>query len=186
MAVKHKVLRKTSATTSCGMTRNENSVTRWEEVTCKKCLKARVKKKQGPPTKWREEYLPIVFNLKSKFYTDYEIAKELGVPHSTFFTWIANRQDLSTCLKEAEANALKTAERALFEKATGYEHDEEKVFSYQGQIITHNTKKKYAPDVQALQYLLNNLDPERWKNKHDGDEISRTGDVTIRIGGEDV
>jgi len=57
------------------------------------------------------------------------------------------------------------------------------VFCYQGQIITHNTNKKYAPDTAALQYLLNNRAPDRWKNRQEEDEDMLKGaEINIKIG----
>lgn len=52
-------------------------------------------------------------------------------------------------------------------RATGYEHEEEVVFCYQGQIITHKTTKHYAPDVAAIAIWLKNRRPDKWKDKQD-------------------
>lgn len=57
----------------------------------------------------------------------------------------------------------------LFQRAVGYSHPEEKVFQYNGEIITHMITKHYPPDTQAAQFWLRNRQPERWKEMTAGD-----------------
>ena len=63
--------------------------------------------------------------------------------------------------------ATERVERALYERAVGYEHPEEKVFCDKGEIITHEQTKHYPPDVGAAKYWLNNRKSKEWKEKQE-------------------
>jgi hypothetical protein len=54
----------------------------------------------------------------------------------------------------------------LYEKAMGLcSHRETKVFCQDGEIITKDIDKRYAPDTTAQIFWLKNRDPGRWKDK---------------------
>lgn len=183
----HKYIRKKDASTMCGKPKKDKDSSRWEHVTCKTCLaiKAR-RKKQGRETLWRPEFIETIFLLKSKFFTDAEIAIALGVARTTFIHWKNTKPEVVKVLEEAKQEAIHKTERSLFERANGCSHTETRVFTYQGQIVEHDVVKHYAPDTQAMQFLLNNLAPDKWrKDPTNNDEISKDGKVTINIGSVD-
>jgi len=176
----HKVLHKNDKFTMCKDLRlDDNYSTKWDGVTCKNCLKHRGPG-AGPPTKWKDEFLSVVFELKSKYYTNPQIARVLGVDNETFRQWLMKNQKLIECVKEAEQHALQRVERSLFERATGYKHRETKLFSYQGQIVSQDIIKHCPPDVNAIQYFLNNKHPDTWKS----DAGLRQSDAIDVIDGE--
>jgi hypothetical protein len=188
-AIKHKIYRPNSSSTSCGIARTESSVTRWEHVNCKRCLKKRAERlithPRGNPTKWKPEYLDIIRNLKSQFYGELEIARALKIPTSTWYEW-KQKHKLTECLQEGAELALNKAERSLYQRARGYKAKETKVFCYQGQIIEKEIVKEYPPEVGALTYLMNNISNGKWKSSQEEGELPRDGRVTINIGGEVV
>lgn len=77
--------------------------------------------------------------------------------------------DLFLAVREARQVADELVEASLFSRALGYSHPEEKVFQYEGQIVTHETIKQYPPDTQAAMFWLRNRQPARWKEKTDSD-----------------
>ena len=59
--------------------------------------------------------------------------------------------------------ADRRVERALFERATGYNHPELKVFCHNGEIVTHEVNKHYPPDVTAAIHWLKVRKPSEWR-----------------------
>ncbi len=54
---------------------------------------------------------------------------------------------------------------ALYQRAVGYQHDEEKIMQWDGEIIRADTVKHYAPDVPAIKLWLTNRQREHWKDR---------------------
>lgn len=68
---------------------------------------------------------------------------------------------------------------ALYQVATGYTHDEEKIFQWDGEVIRADTIKHYKPDVQAIKLWLTNRQREHWADRketeHSGNKDSPIG-----------
>lgn len=59
-------------------------------------------------------------------------------------------------------------EHSLLQLALGYRHKEVKVFCDKfGNITEHTVMKHYPPHFQAIQFLLKNLAPEKWKDRQE-------------------
>jgi hypothetical protein len=54
---------------------------------------------------------------------------------------------------------------SLYKRATGYEHDEVHISSYQGEITKTGIVKHYAPDTAAIMAWLNNRRPDQFRSK---------------------
>lgn len=133
--------------------------------------------KQGRPTKYKKEYDALVYNYCLLGATDVELAKFINVDEATINRWKHSHPSFCTSIKEGKVNADANVAAALYHRALGYSHSEEKVFSNNGKIVMHNTVKHYPPDTGAAMAWLKNRQPAKWRDKQ---EIEHTGQqVTI-------
>lgn len=89
---------------------------------------------------------------------------------------------------QAFLDGQKFAAHSIFESAVklaqGYTVKETKVFcTKEGNIVTHEVDKHYAPNAVTQIFLLKNLDPENWKDKRDVEH--RGGVQLIAVDGRD-
>ena len=125
---------------------------------------------RGRPTKFKPEYTEQAEKLAMLGATDEQMAEFFHVTFQTFNNWKKDFPDFFESLIEAKDYANNKVKRSLFERATGYNHPEEKVFCTQGEITTHDTVKHYPPETVAAIFWLKNRDPENWrdvKERHD-------------------
>lgn len=132
----------------------------------------------GRPTKYKEEFAKQAEKICLLGATDEFLADYFDVEVSTLNNWKKAHPEFLESLKKGKADAdLKVAE-SLFGRAVGYSHPEEKVFNNQGEILTHNTVKHYAPDPTAAIFWLKNRQPKQWRDKQDIDHSSSDGSMT--------
>jgi len=130
--------------------------------------------KRGRPTKYKIEYVEQVEKLCKLGSIDTEIADFFNVNVDTINEWKLQYSDFSESLKRGkDFYDCSTVELSLRRRANGYEHKEEKVFCQDGQIITHETIKRYPPDTTAAIFFLKNRDPERWRDKQEVDHTTK-------------
>ena len=115
------------------------------------------------PTKFSDQLRSKMIALYEKGATDAEVAKEIGVSRTTLFNWRVKDAELLDTIKSSKSIADDLVESALFSRATGYKHPEEKIFVYEGHPIRVPTTKHYPPDVTAGIFWLCNRQPDRWK-----------------------
>lgn len=123
--------------------------------------------KAGRKTKKNETMVAKIFELAKKGKTTKQIADIVGLTSQTIEDWCRKDFEFSCTLKELKAEADEMVEASLFKRATGYSHEEEKVFVYEGEIITHKTIKHYPPDSTAIIFWLKNRNPKEWRDKID-------------------
>jgi len=113
--------------------------------------------------------------------TDRELAVMFGLDPISIQRWRETYTEFDDALSDGRTMADARVTRALFERAVGYSHPEEKIFQWDGEIITHDTIKHYAPDVNAIKLWLTNRQKDAWKdrvrNEHTG---SKDGPIAIR------
>jgi hypothetical protein len=86
----------------------------------------------GRPTTYRPEYTEQARKLCRNGATDREIADILGVCVRTFYRWRAEYDDFAEALKVGKEFADDRVERALYERACGYEYSDVKIFHPSG------------------------------------------------------
>lgn len=118
----------------------------------------------GRPSKFKEEFIEQARILAERGFTEREIAEFLNVTERTIANWKKRYEEFFQVLKVAKEHADERVERALYERAVGYKHDEEKLFSYEGEIIRAEVTKHYPPDVSAATFWLSNRRKDQWKN----------------------
>ncbi len=121
---------------------------------------------KGRPTKYNPDiHIVLGEALGACGYTDKEMAERLKISEATLNNWKNEHPDFLESLKRGKAIPDKLVERSLFQRACGYEHEEDKIFCSDGQIVTAKTIKHYPPDTVACIFFLKNRRPDLWKDK---------------------
>ena len=132
--------------------------------------------KVGRPTKYKEEYAKQAEKICLLGATDDFLADYFEVDVATIYRWKNDHDDFCEAIKKGKQEAdLKVAE-SLYGRAVGYSHPEQKVFNNQGEIVTHDTIKHYAPDPTAAIFWLKNRQPKEWRDKQ---EVEHSGQIDI-------
>lgn len=132
--------------------------------------------KGGNPGKYKKRVdLKRVKDLMSLGLTDKQLAGVLKVSEQTVNAW-KKKPEFLEALRAGKDFADDQVERALFERATGYEHPEDDIRVCDGIIVTTPTVKHYPPDTSAAIIWLKNRRPEKWRDKPTGD-----GDGEIKV-----
>lgn len=140
-----------------------------------------LKKKAGRPSNFGKVNPEAVKLMAQRGFTDIEMCKCLHVSEKTWNLWKVKNQDFYEALSNWKAKADESVERSLYERAIGYEHPEEKIFCYEGEVIKADTVHKYAPDVTACIFWLKNRKPKEWRDRsHIVEEVEfKIGDVDV-------
>lgn len=124
------------------------------------------KKKNGRPTKYSPEIVEFANTLAVKGKTDVEISNIIGICPRTLAYWKGKYSDFMQALKDGKVQADELVEASLYRRATGYYHEEEKLFydSKLGCVHRELYVKHYPPDTTAIIFWLKNRNPERWRD----------------------
>ena len=132
--------------------------------------------RQGRPTKYKKEYDKLAYNYCLLGATDAELAVFCDVSESTINLWKLEYPSFSESIKKGKTNADANVANALYNRALGYNHREEKVFNNNGEIVTYNTTKYYPPDTGAAMAWLKNRQPDKWRDKQ---ELEHSGKIEM-------
>jgi transcriptional regulator with XRE-family HTH domain len=142
-------------------------------------MSKRSKRGRGRPCKTpalSKESAGLLARLAAKGATDEELAAAVGVSRATLRRRLDAAPAFRVAIIQAKAEADEKVERALFERATGYQHPEERIFCHEGEIIRAETMRRYPPDVIACIFWLKNRRPAEWRDKQ---EIEHSGAVDL-------
>lgn len=121
--------------------------------------------KGGRPSTYKEEYNELAYKYCLLGADDKKLAEFFEVTEQTINNWKKTKDGFFESLKRGKAIADANVAESLFKRATGYEHQETKVFNNQGEIVTHEVTKHYAPDPTAIAYWLNNRQRDNWAQR---------------------
>lgn len=125
-------------------------------------------------TDWtRPEALARLADWALAGYSDRMLAHEMGVSVRTLRTWMGKNAKLENAVALARERLDAEAERALHRRAVGYLTCETRTTSggrTDGSEVV--TEKFVPPDARALQFWLQNRQPERWKDKGRRDDYA--------------
>lgn len=123
---------------------------------------------QGRPTKYRRAHDKIARNLRLMGFKDVEIAEAFGVSVDCFSDWRREHPSFAYAWSQGGPVADAKITRALYKRAMGYSHPDTKLWYNKdtGQVIAHEYIKYYPPDTGALEYWLNNKQPNLWKSRN--------------------
>jgi hypothetical protein len=135
----------------------------------------------GRPLVYDAEHHPRLAREKTaEGKTLADLAQLFDVARSTIQKWQVEHTEFAVAIREGREDATDKVERALFERATGYSHPDEKILVVEGAVERVDTVAHYPPDTKAAQLWLNNLRPDRWKDKQHV-EHTINGDLADRL-----
>lgn len=135
----------------------------------------------GRPTKYKEEYNEQVEKLARLGATDKDLADFFDVTEQTINNWKLARDGFFESLKKGKLLADAKVASALYHRALGYEHEEDKIFVDDGQPVIVPTIKHYPPDTVAGIFWLKNRRPDLWRDKPKDDETNTSIDKLAQV-----
>ena len=115
------------------------------------------------PSNFKAGYIEQAQKLAKLGATDIEIADFFNVDVRTLYRWKTEQVEFCQALKSGKAEADDRVERALFSRATGYEHDEVDIRVVGKEIVQTQIRKYFPPDTTAGIFWLKNRRPEQWR-----------------------
>lgn len=126
---------------------------------------------RGRPTAYKPGYAEQARKLCELGATDQEMADFFEVDVRTLYRWKHGQESFCQALKTAKEVADERVERSLYQRATGYEQDEVKIFMPGGAELPVYApfRAKIAPDVTAGIFWLKNRRSDKWRDKTEVD-----------------
>jgi hypothetical protein len=119
------------------------------------------------PSEYKKEYNDQARKLTLLGATDKELADFFAVSGTTINTWKKNKEGFLASIKEGKIMADANVGEALYQRACGYSHPEDKIFNNgpgkAPTIVT--TTKHYPPDTAAAFIWLKNRRSQNWRDK---------------------
>lgn len=139
------------------------------------------------PTSYKPEYANQAIHLTKLGATDSQLAEFFSVSEQTINSWKKKHPKFLESLKEGKSIADNEVKKALYQRAIGYSHLEDKIFNNGGEALIVETTKHYPPDTVACIFWLKNRDPENWREKPDADDSdTQQKPQTVKIIVEDA
>ena len=129
----------------------------------------------GRPTKYKPEYAELAYKFCLLGANNDKLAQLFGVAGSTIDKWIAEVAEFSGKVQEGREIADAEIAHSLFHRAKGYQHPEDDIKMFQGQIIITPTVKHYPPDTGAATLWLKNRQGENWRDKVEQEVTGKNG-----------
>jgi transposase-like protein len=126
----------------------------------------------GRPSEYLPEFADQAYKLCLLGATDAEIADILGFTEQTINEWKKSHQDFFLALKKGKSQADANVADRLYQRAMGFEHDEEEIKTVTiagggSEIVRVPTRKIYAPDPTSAIFWLKNRQPKKWRDKQE-------------------
>lgn len=121
----------------------------------------------GRPSKFKPEFVDQGRKLALLGATDAEVAAFFDVTDRTLYRWKVDHPEFSQALNAGKAVADERVERALFQRAVGYSHDDAHVSTFEGVVTLTPIVKHYPPDPTSCIFWLKNRKRADWRDKPD-------------------
>ena len=131
--------------------------------------------KGGRPTAYKKEYIKQAKKLSEYGLTDAQMAEFFSVSIPTFNAWKAKHPEFLKSLKVGKDISDNQVERALYNRAVGYDYPEDKVFNNNGEPLIVPTTKHVPPDPGAAKMWLTNRRGEDWREKQEIEHTHKIG-----------
>lgn len=129
----------------------------------------------GRPTKYEADYAEQGYKLCLLGATDKELADFFEVSEATLNNWKHEHPKFLESIKKGKDHADSNVADRLYQRATGFNHPEEQIFQFQGQVVRAQTVKQYAPDTVACIFWLKNRQKGKWRDKQDHEVTGKDG-----------
>ncbi len=132
----------------------------------------------GRPTSYKPEYADLAYKYCLLGAIDEQLAEFFEVTKKTIYNWKDNHPEFLHSIKKGKDEADATVAEKLFHRATGYSHEEDKIFCTNGISTVVPTIKHYPPDTGAAIFWLKNR--AGWKDQqHVKNDNTVRGTVTF-------
>lgn len=138
---------------------------------------------------YKPEYDQTAYKLCLLGCTDEELATFFEIHVDTIYEWKKKHQSFTESINKGKQIADADVAVKLFERATGYQHDDEDIRVIEGEIVKTPIKKHYPPDPASMIYWMNNRQRGKWKQKQSEEEqapviisVNVTKAETVSIG----
>jgi hypothetical protein len=115
--------------------------------------------KRGPKSRFNDKIKETIIRLLKDGKIEEEVADIVGVSPKTISNWKGKNIELLHAVRESKLVADDLVEASLFRRAVGWKH--------------------LAPDTTAAMFWLRNRQPERWREKTEGDVLVNNN-VTVQ------
>jgi hypothetical protein len=133
------------------------------------------KRSPGRPPTFREEFSELAYQQCLCGATDADLADFFEVSEKTINAWKKQHPHFGEALKKGKDLADGKVANALYLRAIGYTHPEEKIFCSDGEIVRAETIRQYPPDTPAAIFWLKNRQKARWRDKIDHEHGGSVG-----------
>jgi len=117
---------------------------------------------------FKPEYVAMARVAYRKGWTDREVAELFGTHFTTIRNWALACPEFARVRQEAKEVADERVERALYERAVGYEIDDERIFHTNEKGVVRVMTKKHIPaEIAAQKYWLGNRQRDRWRDRQE-------------------
>ena len=141
--------------------------------------------------------LLLIEGWKRDGLSDEQVARNMGVHTATLYRWQDKYCEIREALKKGREVVVREIENALIKRARGYDYEEtteelkfNRKTGKQELVVTKRVKKHMAPDTGAAAFVLKNLKPDVWKDRHVNQvevstELSKLDDLIEQMCGDD-
>lgn len=138
------------------------------------------RRRPGRPTLYDPDVmLPRVREWAEAGLTQEQIAANLGIAAGTLYEWKKMYPEFGAILKISADVADRHVENALYQRALGFSHPEEKIFlGKDDRPVVVPTTRHYPPDATSMIFWLKNRQPHLWRDRR---EVQVTGQVSYEI-----
>jgi hypothetical protein len=137
------------------------------------------KSKGGRPTKLSSVDMRLLKYMARHGATDEEIAEAFEVHVQTVYNWKKKNPEFFAKLSAWKEEADEKVERKLYERATGYDCKETKLFCHEGMIVAEDIVKHHPPDTTAMIFWLKNRKPKEWRDRVENANINIEKEKTL-------
>ena len=130
----------------------------------------------GRPTKYKPEYAELAYKFCLLGATDADLARFFEVEEKTVNNWKEEYPEFLQSIKRGKEQADAEIAQKLYHRAKGYEHEEDKIFQYEGEPVIVPTTKHYPPDPTSMIFWLKNRQPQKWRDRQ---EVEHSGSISI-------
>lgn len=131
-----------------------------------------------------KKYIPDIINWVREGVTRADIAKNLQIAEKTMYNWIDKYPEFREAF-DVGADLLYDDVEASLYKSTKIQSLEEKWYDENGEI-TKKFVKDIAPNQRAIEYVLNNRRPDKWKSDTQSIDISMSEKMREKLSGLNI